>query len=224
MNPHFITIFNDIASVFDDIRKLSINHFDAAYIQHHPIAIEVRHQFPNLPVLLASLGVLPFLEQPPLIDLGIHKYLAISEEVRDNLIQKRIGESDIEIFRNIIDSKKFRPTRAINDRPCTAIVYSYKIDPEKLNFILEACKVLDIKCRRIGEKPGMIDQNNIADELNKADLVFTLGRGVIETMMCGKIPIVFDYQGGDGMVTPENIHDLMTHNFSGRLYRGQYQE
>ncbi|HPJ95104.1 MAG TPA: glycosyltransferase [Deltaproteobacteria bacterium] len=81
---------------------------------------------------------------------------------------------------------------------------------------------LNINCYHIGEKPGSIHQNDLAARLNEADIVFTLGRGAIETMMCGKIPIIFDYQGGDGMVTPDNICELMTCNFSGRLYGKQY--
>ena len=166
---------------------------------------------------------MPFLEQPPLVDLGIYKHLAISEEVRNNLVDKGISDSDIEIFRNIVDSNIFRPTRTLNPAPCNAIVYSYKINPESLNIVIEACKSLNIRCRRIGNKPGAIDQNRVPEEINKADIVFTLGRGVIETMMCGKIPIVFDYQGGDGMVTPKNILDLMSHNFSGRRYGKKYQ-
>ena len=75
----------------------------------------------------------------------------------------------------------------------------------------------------IGEEPGAIHQDDLASRLNEADIVFTLGRGAIETMMCGRIPIIFDYQGGDGMVTPENIHELMTCNFSGRLYGRNYR-
>ena len=223
IDKNFIRVFHDIATVSNSIENLSQHQFDAAYIQHHPIALEVRHKFPTLPVFLASLGVLPFLEQPPLVNLNIHKYLAISEEVKDNLIHKGIKSSSIEIFRNIIDSNKFKPTRTVNPTPLNAIVYSYKITPENLNVVQKACEALNIQCRHIGEKPGVIDQNNVAEELNKADIVFTLGRGVIETMMCGKIPIVYDYQGGDGMVTPENIHELMSHNFSGRRYGKQYQ-
>jgi hypothetical protein len=55
-------------------------------------------------------------------------------------------------------------------------------------------------------------------EINKADLVFTLGRGIVETMMCGRIPIVFDYTGGDGMVTPDKLEEMARCNFSGRRY------
>ncbi|MCX5835053.1 MAG: glycosyltransferase family 2 protein, partial [Deltaproteobacteria bacterium] len=121
-----------------------------------------------------------------------------------------------------MDSEKFRPLREIAETPRSAVIYSYRIDDGKLETILKACGVLGIRCRRIGEKPGVLHQDDVAAQINEADIVFTLGRGAIETMMCGKIPIIYDYQGGDGMVTPENIHELMRCNFSGRLHGISY--
>jgi tetratricopeptide (TPR) repeat protein len=56
----------------------------------------------------------------------------------------------------------------------------------------------------------------LSNYINKSDIVFSLGRGIIEAMMCGRVPIVFDSNGGDGIVTSKNIGDLMKRNFSGR--------
>ncbi len=187
------------------------------------MAFEVRKHFPSLPMVFASLGVLPYLEQPPFINLNIARYLALSEEVKGNLISKGIPVSSIHIYRNIADSGKFRPIREIGERPLSALIYSYRMDDGKAAVIMEACKHLGIKCQWIGGKQGWIHQDNVATFLNEADIVFTLGRGVVETMMCGKIPIVYDYLGGDGMVTPGNILDLAKCNFSGRCYRFQYR-
>jgi len=222
IDPHFTKIFNDIAEVHSDVEALSRHQADAAYVQHQTSAVELRHRFPRLPMIMASLGVLPFLEQPPFVDLSIHRYLAISEEVMNNLMRKGVSRSSITLFRNIVDSRKFSPTEPIRERPRSALIYSYKMDPDRIAKIMKACAALDIRCRHIGERPGAIHQDDLADRMNEADIVFTLGRGAIETMMCGRIPIVFDYQGGDGMVTPENIRELMTCNFSGRLHRLDY--
>lgn len=218
IDPKFAGVFNGMASLCADLREIKGCHYDAAYVQHHTTALEVRHYFPNLPILLASLGVLPFLEQPPIVDLNITRFLAISEEVKANLTRNGIEEGAITIFRNIVDSEKFRPNQEIAETPTSAIIYSYKIDDGKLATILKACGALGIRCRRIGERPGILHQDDVAAQINKSDIVFTLGRGAIEAMMCGKIPIIYDYQGGDGMVTPQNIYELMRCNFSGRLH------
>lgn len=221
-DPGFTGVFKGIAGIFSDLRQMHGHRYDAAYVQHHTVALEVRHRFPDLPIVLASLGVLPFLEQPPIVNLNISRYLAISEEVKANLIKKGVGEADITIFRNIVDSEKFQPHLKPAKTPQSAIIYSYKIDDGKMTAILKACATLGIRCRRIGERPGALHQDAVAGQINKADIVFTLGRGAIETMMCGRIPIIYDYQGGDGMVTPENIHQLMRCNFSGRLHGVAY--
>lgn len=222
IDPSFTPLFKDVGPVYTNLDALGQEQFDAAYVQHHTIALEVRHHFPQLPIVFASLGVVPFLEQPPLVDLNIHKYLAISEEVKANLIRKGIHEARIAIFRNIVDSRRFRPVRTLNKHPQLAAIYSYKIEREKVRTVTKACAALGIKCSHIGKTPGAIHQEDLATRLNDADIVFTLGRGAIETMMCGKIPIVFDYQGGDGMVTTGNIDELMKCNFSGRRYAKQF--
>jgi hypothetical protein len=36
------------------------------------------------------------------------------------------------------------------------------------------------------------------------------------------VPIVFDAEGGDGMVTPDNFSEIMQHNFSSRRYKLQF--
>ena len=223
IDPRFTELFDGIAQVHTDMNALSRQRLEAAYVQHHTTALELRYQFPRLPMVMASLGVLPFLEQPPIVDLNIYRFLAISEEVRSNLIRKGVDDATITLFRNIVDSRKFVPIGTIRQHPQSALIYSYKMGPEKIATVLRACEALDIQCLHIGEKPGTIHQDDLASRLNEADIVFTLGRGAIETMMCGRIPIIFDYQGGDGMVTPENIHELMTCNFSGRLYGRNYR-
>jgi len=222
VDPGFIGVFKGIAPVFTDLHQIQDHHYDAAYVQHHTAALEVRHHFPDLPIVLASLGVLPFLEQPPIVDLNISRYLAISEEVKANLMSKGIPEDTITFFRNIVDSEKFCPHREIAKVPRSAIIYSYRIDNKTVATIQQACETIGIQCSRIGEKPGLLHQDDVAAKLNQADIVFTLGRGAIETMMCGKIPIIYDYLGGDGMVTPHNIHELMRCNFSGRLHGVSY--
>ncbi len=222
ISHQFVRKFSEFSSVTDDLKKFDDITFDAAYVQHNPIALEVRHSRPALPIFFASLGILPFLEQPPPINVSVDNYLAISEEVKDNLIKGGISREIIYLFRNIVDSGKFRPLRTLNHRPQSAAIYSYKIDRKTMELIVAACAHCGIIWRHIGVKPGEIDQEALPAELNKYDIVFTLGRGVIETMMCAKIPLVLDIHGGDGMVTPENMSDLMQNNFSGRFHRKRY--
>src|SRR5207302_1140645 len=114
--------------VVESLDEIQGQAFDVAHVHHNITAMEVRHRFPNLPMVYLSHGVLPFLEQPPAIDLQITRFLAVSEEVRDTLIAQGIAEDRISIFRNIVDSQRFCPSATIGEMPTKALVVSARID------------------------------------------------------------------------------------------------
>ncbi|MDP3830647.1 MAG: glycosyltransferase, partial [Ignavibacteriaceae bacterium] len=196
--------------------------FDLAHVHHNINAIEVRNQFPKLPIVYVSHGVLPFLEQPPLVDLGISKYIAVSEEVYNNLVEKGVNPRLISIIRNPIDEKKFFPEKHINETPKNGLVVSNKISDEKLEIIQKTCRLLDIDLRIVGGRNGETNQDTLREMIQESDIIFSIGRGVIEAIFSGRAAVVFDYEGGDGMVTPDNILKLMEFNFSGRMSKTQF--
>jgi glycosyltransferase involved in cell wall biosynthesis len=205
--------------IVKDLEIIKKEKFDIAHVHHNINAIKVRHYFPRLPIIFLSHGIIPFLEQPPIMDLHISKYLAVSEEVKRNLIDNhKINAEKIEIFRNIVDVKRFFPLKKIKDHPQKALIISTRIDTEKEKIIRKTLESLNIKYKFIGGRFGWVTYDRLPNYLNQADIVFSLGRGAIEAMMSGTIPIVYDYLGGDGMVTPENIGEIMKNNFSGRRY------
>jgi|GEM_PF-1301035 len=208
--------------VVQDLALIKGEKFDIAHVHHNINAIEVRYHFRELPIVFLSHGILPFLEQPPYIDLNISKFLAVSEEVKQNLVKNGVKENDIKIYRNIVDSQKFCPINRIRSKPEKALILSNRIDANRGNVIREACNRLNIQCKFIGSRFGEIEQALLPHYINDADIVFSLGRGAIETMLHGRVPIIFDYFDGDGMVTPENIKEIMKCNFSGRRYRINY--
>jgi len=210
------------ARVVERLDEIRGETFDLAHVHHNITAMEVRDSFPLLPMLYLSHGVLPYLEQPPAIDLQIARFLAVSEEVRDALIECGVSANRVEIFRNIVDSLRFCPSAKIHRTPEKALILSARIDERREQIIREACARLDIATKFIGGRFGQASPAQLPLHMNDADIVFSLGRGAIEAMMCGRIPIIFDYLGGDGMVTPENIVNLMSCNFSGRRFANDY--
>lgn len=202
--------------LIDSLESIKKKKFDIAQVSHNINAIEIRNYFPNLPIVFLSQGIIPFLEQPPDFDIGISKYLAISEEVKNNLVTKGIPPSKIEIIGNIIDPNLFYPKYEINEYPQKALILSGRIDEHKTDVIKEACNTLDIDCEFRGGKFGTINQYDLNNLINECDIVFSLGRGAIESMFCGRVPIIFDYLGGDGIVTPNTFDEIRKFNFSGR--------
>jgi tetratricopeptide (TPR) repeat protein len=208
--------------LFDDIEKLREFEFDVAHVHHNITAFEVRSAFPELPIIMLSQGVLPFLEQPPNMELGISKFLGISLEVINNLLKKNVPSNRISYFPNIVDESKFTSGEPINEKPRKALIISGRLDKIREKIIRRACEMLSIETRFVGGRFGSFSQQKVLSLIKESDIVFSLGRGAIEAMMCGRVPVIFDYLGGDGMVTPEAFDEIRKNNFSGRRYKKNF--
>ena len=78
-------------------------------------------------MIFVSHGVLSpqaSLEQPPSVNADIQKYIAVSEEVKENLVlNHQISSENVAIVRNFVDAKRFSPKREINERPKVSSLY-----------------------------------------------------------------------------------------------------
>ncbi len=208
-------------TVIDNLTKIRNEKIDIIHAHHNITAIQARYFFPNVPMVFLSHGIIPFLESPPSIDLGIQSYLAVSEEVKTYLIKKTIPAEKIRIFRNFADTEKFKPVKPINEKLKKVLVIMNNFDKETYNIIKSACKKLNIGMELIGKTIKCVW--NVEYHINNADLVIALGRSAIESMSCGRAVIVYGNSsgviGGDGIITGENIDELKQNNFSGRRYK-----
>jgi hypothetical protein len=210
-------------SVFDNLMDLASQKFDLIHAQHNTTAILARSIFPTTPIVITLHGILPDLEQPPSIDLGIEKYLVVSEEIQVNLIQKySIDKEKIEIVRNFIDNEKYSPTSKINQQAKNLLVISNRSTVKERNIILAACQELDLNYQHIGLPDNPVI--NVNDYINQADIVITLGRGSLEAMSCARNVIIFDIHGGDGFIDEKSFYEIRKNNFSGRRYGHQYSK
>lgn len=214
--------FDPRIRVTDDLNAVRHCSFDLAHVQHNSCVVDVRAARPTLPIIFSSLGVLPFLEQPLPFDIGISRFLAISEEVAANFQANGIPNDKIHIIRNLVDARCFMPSGPIRPKVERILVLSYRMDADRRKLLRLAAKRIGASIRFVGDGHDVLTPENLAIAINQADLVVSLGRGVVETMLCGRVPLVFDVHGGDGLVTPDNLHTIRTCNFSGRLHRTQY--
>jgi len=219
-DTRLLDMFNDIGiPIIDDLSTIQSDVISLVYIQHNSTVEEVSKYYPSTPKILCSHGILPEIEQPP-IGFDIDKYIAVSEEVKDNLENK--GCKNVSIVRNFVDETIFNSEVPIKDIPKRALVISSYMSDMQKQLIQNSCNELDIEVEFVGSRNNRITPTELSKKIQQVDIVFSLGRGAIEAMMCGRIPIVFDYNGGDGMVTPNNFYLFMKKNFSGRTYKLQY--
>jgi len=210
--------------VVEHLEALQNEDFDIAIVNHNINAIEVRKIFPELPLIVLVHGINPFLEQPVPFDINVSLFLALSKEIKRHLLDSGINKEKIVLYPNIINHTRFEEQREINPEPQNILVISNKLDAGTKSVIVNSCARLNLNLKILGSKTTAVSTMELPDYINWADIVITLGRGAIESMMCGRIPLILDYQGGDGLVTPENFEDLAEYNFSGRKHRIKYDE
>ena len=156
------------------------------------------------------------LEQPSKF---AHFHVAISEEISKKL--HREGYSN-EVILNGVNCVRFSPKLAVNPIVKKVLSLSFS-EPfnDALRFILSPYGIAVTTLNKY--KNPVWD---VEDYINDSDLVISLGRGVYESMACGRPVVVFDmrkYQGllGDGLIKPDNIKKIISHNCSGRSLKNQ---
>lgn len=205
--------------IIDNLDSIKSEAFDIGHIQHNISAYEVRYFFPKLPLVMWIHGKYPYLEQPPFINLNISYYLRTNKEGVQDLIKKGIQKNKIILSRNLVDPEIFKSKTKINEKIKTALILSNKLPEEKEIIIRNVLNNLNIKSIFIGNRFKVIKNKLLPNYINQADIVFTIGLGAMESMMCGRVPILFDYNFSnfeDGIIKPENFDELKEYNFSGR--------
>lgn len=225
----FVSTQTFLRDLLDDIPHTSsfeeVAQFapDMAYTQHHTSATLVRSACPFVKIVHGVLGVMPHLEQPPRINIGISKYLAISEEVIALFKTKGRDCSNVILFRNIVDDSLFHGNGPIAELSSIAC-YSYKLSEQKYFMLENISKRLGVKIFDHRQEAGTIAYKSVPKMLLDSEIVVASGRGAIEAMLCGKVPLILSNCGDDGLVTPDNFELLMQVNFSGRMSGQEFNE
>lgn len=163
--------------------------------------------------IFTSHGVAPDLEQPiP----GADAYVSISKEVETHL--RKLGFEST-IIHNGVNCNRFIDRTAIS--PKLNRVFSLCQDPSATEMVRSACSIVGAELIHTDSgKPEW----EIEKYMNKADLIVSIGRGVLEGMACGREVLIYDnrswsnnspHQGG-GIVRGEMIDQVLETNMTGR--------
>lgn len=207
-----VSVTNDLATLDDSI--------DVIHGHHRYESLLAYARFPDKPMIWVCHGILPWQEQPIKAKLNIFHFVAVSEEVKEHLVESQfIAPNEIAIIRNAVDLKRFCCHQPIHATPRRAIILSND-RPEERSVIRRACNKLGIDLTIVGGSESATW--NVEDCINQADIVFSLGRGALESMACKRVVIVDGSNGADGLVTPDNFRLFRGKNFSGRTNNLKY--
>ena len=191
------------------IEALKTTSFDLAIINHISCCI--------LPIkskrkVQICHGIFPEIEQPSPF---INQWIGISDEVTDH-IKNKFNYPAITI-QNPININRFNIKSPSNELKTVLSL----CQGEKANELLnQVCSSLGLVFKKFSKtKTSVWD---IEEQIQQADLIVSLGRGVLEAMSCGKSTLVYDsriYMDKsymDGLVNVSNYDKFKKNNFSGR--------
>lgn len=203
-----------------DMSKLSIPDVMIAY--HTACAGPLRQRFPQTPLLFSAHGVPPRIGAEPPEGVHVDRYLAINEQVVARLTSCGIAADQIDLVRDFVETDTtFRPLAPLQERPRVLFLSNYK-KWRNYFMVVDACTSLGLDWRAVGGPYGR--SAHVEEDINKADLVISWGRGILEAMACGRAVISFDQikmrpedmystVAGDGYLTEARYLESRQHNF-----------
>lgn len=207
-------------NVADHLADLSDVDLEVAHVHHNVVALAVRMAFPALPMVMLLHGVLPDLEQPPSIDLGISRYLCVSEEVQEHAQSRGTFGAPAEVVRNFVKTGYAQPTTPVASKLRRVLVLSNDYPLRMRQTVETACTLAGAHVKHVG-LPNR-SSRDVRPDIARADLVVTLGRGALEAMAMNRNVVVMGSRGGDGFVDEDSFFEFRRRNFSGRTKRRDF--
>lgn len=184
-------------------------YYDLAILNHRA-TLQALRQKPLGKIVFTSHGVIPGAEKP---EEGAHVYVSVSEEVQEAL-QKQGFHSTV--IRNPIDVDYFNTEVSPPQTP-TGVLFLSNNPPKVANKIASAVKKMGLAYEAYG-RGFQIPQSKLVEKMSQVSHVISLGRGAYEGMSMARNVIVMDYNGADGIATPESLLEFRKNNCSGRRY------
>lgn len=195
-------------------------NYDVIISNHHHIVEYLRRQFPKTPIISTIHGIIHVVgdkeiaPEHPALSSGVNQFISVSEEIQQKL--RNDYNVDSLIVRNFFDLKKFSFIEAPALKPRQFLIntnYNSKDDKE-IKAIRDAAKIMGVKVAAVGMNFSQsFDLDGI---LKESDVVFGMGRSVLEGVAAGRLGIVHGRWGTGGVICESNIEAIRYCNFSGR--------
>jgi hypothetical protein len=190
---------------------------EVIHAHHWPTVVWLRGNGVAAPVVMGFLGVLPPLENPPVLEgSSVSPWWAVSEEAAQNVAATSgWATQPSAIIHNWFDDRTGLPpvTRGSTDlRRILVVSNHFPAGTREVLDRLAAELRIDVDHVGLPHNPQRVDPALIAQH----DAVISLGRTVVTAMAWGVPALVLDQHGTDGWVTPSSRVDIGRHNYSGR--------
>jgi hypothetical protein len=189
------------------------DEFDAAVVQDAAVSYELAAQRPGTPQLFVAHSESFDLQAPPQFGEAVRVVVALNDRVAARM-RSFAAERQVVRLRQPIDTERFTPRGRLPRRPRRALLLSNAPHEDRVGMLEEACAGAKIELVRVGGRDGQTTDPREA--LHGVEIVIGYGRSVLEGMACGRAAYVYDWNGGEGWVTPKSYRRIEADGFAGR--------
>ncbi len=195
------------------------HNYDIIIANHFHIVAALRDKFPKTPIISTIHGIIhtdggEWAPEHPALDSGVNQFVSVSEEVQD-ILRGQYGLDSV-IVRNFIDVQRFGALPAPAEKPKQFFVntnYSSRED-EVIVLIRETAKLMGAKVVAIGQ--NFTQTLEVDKAIKDSDVVFGMGRSVLEGMAAGRLGVCLGRWGYGGVIVESTVDAIRRKNFSGR--------
>ena len=200
--------------------ELKETEYDIMFVQHFPVLdyLVSRYDLKCNQLIVSKLGIQNIYEELPVCAKDADLISCVSEECAE-VVRQSISPEKVFVFKNCVNEAFFSVYAEKKNRILRKIAVISNHIPQELREIKEKEK-WEIVYYGIENAPRLIDEK----ALQEFDLVISIGR-TVQLCFAAGIPIyVYDYFGGPGYITKENLLLAEKHNFSGRGFPSRTTE
>lgn len=175
--------------------------FDAALVQDAGVSYELGELRPSSPQLFVAHSESLDLQSPPQFGDWVRLVVALNDRVAARM-RSLASAPQVARLRQPVDTERFAPRAPLPVRARRALLLSNTPHDDRLEMIEEACARAGLELLRMGGAEG--ETSDPREAIHGVEIVIGYGRSILEGMACGRAAYVYDWNGGDGWVTPES--------------------
>jgi hypothetical protein len=189
---------------------------DGALVQDGGVSLQLADRFPAAPQLFVAHSESFDLQSPPQLAGLVGAVVALNDRVAARLRSYAV-EVEVVRLRQPIDTERFASRTPLPEIPRRVLLLSNTPNSDRLGVLESACEEAGLQLQRLGGHEGQTTDPRQA--LSEADIVIGYGRSILEAMASGRAAYVYDWNGGDGWVTPESYPEIEADGIAGRSGR-----
>lgn len=189
---------------------------DALLVQDAGVSLQLADRYPHSPQLFVAHSESFDLQAPPQLDGLLGAVVVLNDRVARRMRELAVAVEVVRL-RQPIDTERFASRSPLPEVAKRALLLSNTPNDDRLAMLKTACERAGLALERIGGLDGQTADPREA--LAGADVVIGYGRSILEAMACGRAAFVYDWNGGDGWVTPQSYPAIEADGIGGRTGR-----